>query len=241
MKKGEKMKKNTKIFGIGATILILTLSISPVVYADPTSVFQKVWSDCEDILLAYNSTIEELNEYIEDYIDTYGELNHTFAFTPELQADLNNIFDELNDILEEEDLETLTYYEPPIEQYETLEQMLENETELPAPGPSETGGKDDWEADWFVELTPIAGFGFWIDAWMSHETVQEMDEEANRGFLELGIFIAIFALTCGGAAGTVVPFCWLFAVFIIGDLMNEIENTDEGMGFIYIGNIIFSQ
>lgn len=221
------MKRKIKFFGIGAAILLLLLSAAPAIYAyDPDP---DLWDDCKTVLDSYGQEIEDLNNYIEEYIGEYGKINYTFDFPSDLKTKLNNIYDDLNEVLLEEDLE-MSYYEPAL-QYETLEAMLENETLLPAQNPGGPGGGiDDIDADYFVELFPIPGFGFWLDWWASHETVEELVDEAAHGWIQLALWFYVICLM-GGLVGAIIgPLIWMFAQFVMGDLVQDMEEIDEGNG-----------
>ena len=89
-----------KLFGIGAAVLLLTITISPVISAEEP-LAEEISNAITDACAQYTGEINAVNQYINDYMVQNGGIDEYFEFTPEQQITFNIILEEIAQVYEE--------------------------------------------------------------------------------------------------------------------------------------------
>lgn len=239
------MKKTMKIFGIGAAVLMIILCATPMAYSTSTviktvriqheeaiattdnivgvtTVTEGIPSDSFDsqaldqIFIQYQAEIEEIDQYIADYIAIHGGIGNNFALPPDLQASYDIILSEIWGLIGYGSGESNVGM---IQLTQRQSQSIIGEQINPVP----LGGINKVESYLFFDwLGPGMFYRIWLDSGWSSRIVQY--GPVSLALVALCLFFA--------SAGTLATVAFSLASLIVGGYITEIAVKNHGNGVI---------
>ena len=164
----------------------------------------------EAILDYYQEDIDEIDQYVEDYIAEYGSIDDNFELSPYLQVKFDAIIEEINDLINDDEFEQ------------------DNQGQGLPLGGGVT--KVDWEFVW-IWFLPAWLIHIWLDDFW---TIFIFETLGPVGLATIAILLII------ASAGALASVAWVLASLLLGFGFSEILAINQGNGIIihYVDFII---
>ena len=248
-----KRKKSIKILGAGLAVLMVLLCATPIAYSassetyivrvqqkedinayifDGTETSLGIPSDSFDdqefdqLFIQYETEIDEIEQYISDYIVIHGGIDNDFALPTDLQASFDMIINSLWELLDEDELEEFNVLELIVTELEEFNVVMNQQQQsqsimIEQNNPEPLGGINEIETEPFIDLL---GPGTFYRIWMDSGWCDRIVAAGPWGLFSIVLMLIAFS------AGTLISIAISLALALLQGHITEIAANNHGNG-----------